>query len=78
MRNEIVNRKHLYWWALTQRLCEGLQATCCEGTTAVTERVLWSLPNIDVQATLSVFSNEGCECDCMVLMLLRGLDDSCF
>ena len=54
MRNEILHRKHKYWNALRVRLSEGLRIYGADCSNKITEKILMSLPNIDVEKTLVI------------------------
>jgi len=74
----VVSTGHPYWKALCIRLNEGLRIYGCNGSLDIIERILVSLPNVDVGATLDFFiENEG-RCDCEILHLMYSIDDSCY
>lgn len=78
MEKEVLSSGHPYWNALCLRLSEGLRVQGCNGSLDITERILISLPNVDVGGTLDLFiENEG-RCDCEILDLMYTMDDSCY
>ena len=78
MTKEVLNNEHPYWNVLRIQLDEELRNQRCNGLLDITERILVSLPNVDVGATLDyLIENEG-NCDCEILHLMYAINDSCF
>ncbi|MBM9604219.1 DUF2695 domain-containing protein [Desulfopila inferna] len=78
MEKEIVSTGHPHWNVLRIQLDEELRIQRCNGSLDITERILISLPNVDVGATLDfLIENEG-RCDCEILHLMYAINDSCY
>jgi len=77
MKNKILNLQHPAWNTVCCALCNSLKADQCDGTTEKTEEVLASFSGIDVEATLALFNDMGCECDGAILDLLLAHNDEC-
>lgn len=78
MRDELLTGKHKYWNAFCFRLTEELRIKSCNCTNSITEKILQSLPNIDVEGTLEVFQCKGGYCDCEILNSIYGEDESLY
>lgn len=78
MNKEILNNNHRYWKALCYRLSEGIRTQGCNCTPFIAERILVSLPGIDVEATLNYFKEMGGYCDCEILNSIYGIDDKAY
>jgi len=75
MGKELLNNRHRYWKAFCYRLSEGIRTQGCNCTSFIAERILFSLPNIDVNRTLKFFKENGGHCDCEILHSAYSLDD---
>ena len=75
MRKEILNNRHRYLKEFCYRLSEGIRSHGCNCTSILAERILISLPNIDVNETLALFKENGGHCDCEILDSIYGMDD---
>jgi hypothetical protein len=78
MTKEVLSTGHPYWNALCFRLSEGLKVDGCNGSLDITERILISLPNVDVGATLDLFIQNEADCDCGILHLMYAINDICY
>ncbi len=68
MADQIIDKKHPYWRAVYVRLYDGLNRYGCNNSVEITKRILMSLPNVDVEGTLSFFREEySVYCDCGIL-----------
>ena len=66
--SEIVTPDHKYWQAICIRLSDQLNIHGCQGDLRYTEKILKSLPDMDVEETLELYRTYGGYCDCEVLM----------
>lgn len=66
--SKVVTPDHKYWRALNVRLSDQLKAHGCQGDLRNTEKILKSLPDIDVEETLELYRAVGGYCDCEVLV----------
>lgn len=64
MKKEVLTPSHKYWRALGTRLSH----TQCQHDLRNTEKILKSLPNIDVQESLNLYLELGGFCDCEILL----------
>ena len=64
MKKEVLTPSHRYWRAL----CTRLSHTQCQHDLRNTEKILKSLPNIDVQESLNLYLELGGFCDCEILL----------
>lgn len=78
IRNEILNSNHPYWKTLCDRLGVRLKKEKCDKSNRITRSILWSLPEIDVELTLTDFEAKGGFCDCEILGAIYDEDDSCY
>jgi len=67
MRNEILTEDHRFWDALRYRLNDGLRVYGCDCSIKLTERILMSLPNIDVEESLNYLEAYGGFCDYKII-----------
>ena len=63
MKKEVLTPSHKYWKAL----CIRLSHTPCQHDLRNTEKILKSLPNIDVEESLNLYLELGGFCDCEIL-----------
>ena len=63
MKKEVLTPSHKYWRAL----CTRLSHTQCQHDLRNTEKILKSLPNIDVEESLNLYLELGGFCDCEIL-----------
>ena len=63
MKKEVLTPSHKYWRAL----CTRLSHTQCQHYLRNTEKILKSLPNIDVEESLNLYLELGGFCDCEIL-----------
>ena len=75
MKREILTPSHRYWNAFSYRLnqminthIEGKPQFNCKHDLSNTTKILKSLPNIDVEESLSLLQDLGGFCDCEVLI----------
>jgi len=75
MKKQILNPSHKFWRALCIRLNDMLNSHVdgtlrfrCHHDLRNTEKILKSLPNIDVEKTLEFYRDLGGYCDCEILM----------
>ena len=73
-----MNNKHRYWKAFCYRLSEGVRTKGCYCHSFLAERILYSLPNINVNETLEFFKEKGGYCDCEILDVIYKIDDGVY
>ena len=64
MKKEVLTPSHKYWKAL----CFRLSQSQCKHDFRNTEKILKSLPNIDVEESLNLYRELGGFCDCEILL----------
>ncbi len=64
MKKEVLTPSHKYW----NVLCFRLGQTQCQHDLRNTEKILKSLPNIDVEESLNFYRDLGGFCDCEILL----------
>jgi len=77
MEKEILTEKHPRWpeyiFKLTHLLTahgDGVETGNCYDDFRHTERILSTMPEIDVEATIAYFKKHYGDCDCKVFMLV--------
>ena len=64
---QIVDPKHPYWNAVYARLVPTYNEKECNHNHELVEKMLVSLPNVDVEDTIKFYRENGGHCDCEVI-----------
>ena len=66
-QKQIIDQTHPYWNAVYARLFPTYHEKGCNHNHELVEKILISLPNVDVEKTIEFYRENGGHCDCEVI-----------
>lgn len=65
--SEIMNKKNPGWKVFTKELMKQVSSYECDGTFALTKKILRTFLSVDLKKSLKFFKERGGFCDCKII-----------